>query len=77
LSLKTLDPGGNIDKWTAHSAQVASSGAGVIRSIPSGATLEVVAPMMREGGGTLNIGVRLFRATGDDVWRLSTLFTEQ
>ena len=77
LSLKTLDPGGNIDKWSAHIAKTATSGGGTARTVAAGEILEVIAPMAREGGGTLNIGVRLFRANGDDLWRLTTILTRQ
>jgi len=77
ISLKTLDPGGNIDKWTAHIAKTATSGGGNVRTVATGEVMEIIAPMAREGGGTLNIGVRLFRATGDDVWQLTTILTRQ
>jgi hypothetical protein len=31
----------------------------------------------REAGGSLNTAIRLFRATGDEAWNLTTILTRQ
>jgi len=76
-SLKTLDPGGTLSKWVGHVVQTAATGQGAARTIAGGEIMEILAPMAREAGGSLNIGVRLFRATGDEAWNLTTILTRQ
>lgn len=77
LSLRKLDPGGSIDKWIQHIIKTATSGKGAVRNVPTGQILEIIAPMAKEGGGVLQVGVRLFKKHCDDVWRLNTILTRQ
>jgi len=74
---ETLDPGGTLSKWVGHVVQTAATGQGAARTIAGGEIMEILAPMAREAGGSLNIGVRLFRATGDEAWNLTTILTRQ
>ena len=76
-SLRTLDPGGTLDKWAGHVVKTATSGSGTPRAVQGGEVLEVMAPMAREAGGVLNIGVRMFCGTGEEVWKLTTILTRQ
>jgi hypothetical protein len=74
-SLRTLDSGGSLSKWIAHVVKLATTGAGAPRAIPGGQVLELTAPMTLEAGGTTPVGVRLFQATGEETWRLTTILT--
>ncbi|MEZ4252420.1 MAG: SpvB/TcaC N-terminal domain-containing protein [Polyangiales bacterium] len=77
-SLRTLDPGGTLEKWVGHIVRTATSGTGTPRAMQGGGeVLEIIAPMSREAGGTLNVGVRMFRAAGEVTWRLTTVLTRQ
>jgi len=78
VSLKTLDPGGTRDKWVKHITELAENGTGgTITNLPTGEKLDVIAPMPLEGGGHINIGVSLFRKTGETGWELTTILTRQ
>ncbi|WP_162658920.1 polymorphic toxin-type HINT domain-containing protein [Tuwongella immobilis] len=78
LSLKTLDPGGTREKWLKHITELAESGTGgTLKQLPTGETLELIAPMALESGGQINVGVTLFRKSGDTQWRLNTILTRQ
>jgi hypothetical protein len=74
-SLRTLDPGGSLSKWAAHVVKTATTGAGTLRPVAGGQVLEITAPMALEAGGTTPVGVRLFQATGEETWRLTTILT--
>jgi hypothetical protein len=76
-SLRTLDPGGSIEKWAAHVVKLAGTGEGVPRAVQGGQVLELMAPMTREAGGSLKVGVRLFNPAGATVWELTTILTRQ
>lgn len=66
-----------MSKWTSHVVDLGQTGDGVARAVRGGEVLELSAPMAREVGGTLNVGVRLFRATGAETWELTTILTRQ
>ena len=42
LSLRTLDPGGNLAKWTSHIVQTATTGSGSVRAVAGGQIMEVL-----------------------------------
>ena len=75
-SLKTLDPKVNPDKWTHHFIELAQRGNGTVKNIPTGQIMEVKGMMPKaDGSGILNIGVRLFKASGSNTWKLNTILT--
>jgi RHS repeat-associated protein len=74
-TLRTLDPGGPLSKWSAHVVKTATTGAGSPRAVAGGEVLEIMAPMALGAGRTTPVGVRLFRAAGEEIWRLTTILT--
>ncbi len=77
FGLQKLDPGGTFEKWTHHIVRVAQSSAGKIRRVKSGYLLEATEAMKTESGGTIMVGVRMFRAFKSDSWSLRTILTRQ
>ena len=76
-SLRTLDPGGTIEKWTHHIVSAAQSGAATSsKNVGTGEVIDVIAPMARTNGGTINVGARLYRAVGSETWTLRTILTK-
>jgi len=77
-SLKILDPSGNPDKWLQYIVELAQRGSSNAKNIPTGQIMEIMGSMpITNGPGNLNIGVRLFKPNGQDVWELSTILTKQ
>ncbi len=77
-SLRTLDPRGNPDKWMQHIIRLAQRGKGVVKNIPTGQTMEIMGKMSKSGNSDiLNIGVRLFKASASNTWKLATILTKQ
>ncbi len=78
VSLKTLDPRGTREKWVKHITVLAENGSGgTVTKLPTGEKLDLMAPMPLEGGGHINVGVSLFRKTGETEWVLTTILTRQ
>ncbi len=76
--LSTLDPGGSMSKWMNHLVKTATTGeAGAAVRYPQGTRIDVIAPMQREAGGTIQVGARLWLPEGGSRWRLTTILTEQ
>jgi RHS repeat-associated protein len=57
ISLNVIDPGGNVDRWLSQIARTATSGSGTVTTIATGEVIEIIAPMAKQGGGTVNVGV--------------------
>lgn len=76
-SLKVLDAGGTLEKWGNYVTLLSQTGSGTSKLVQGGEVLEIMGQMEKTGGGILNVGVRLFKAIGNDIWRLTTILTRQ
>ena len=77
ISLQTLDPGGTTDKWMQYISRLASTGTPRSTSNKgTGILIEIMGQMPLEGGGTRNVGVRLFQKFGETIWSLDTILTK-
>ena len=76
--LKVLDPEGYLGKWMQKIIEMSLTGKGSVKKLPTGELMEIIEKMPKtDGTGTLNIGVRLFRKNGTDVWILNSILTGQ
>ena len=77
-SLSVLDPHGSVDKWADCIVKLAQNGKGAVNKVPTGEIMEIMGSMQKSGGSDmLHVGVRLFKPHDSNVWKLTTILTEQ
>jgi hypothetical protein len=77
-SLRMIDPNGNPEKWLQYVVHLAQNGAGPVKNLPTGQMMEIMGKMAKSNSTeTLDVGIRLFKMHGEDIWKAGTILTNQ